>query len=627
MFGRAVIVAAGTLLLSGAASAQTSSQNSDKPTDAAQAQSKRVAKTDPVPAEPDPLTPPEVQSGPIAAPAAIDPVKPEPAATATPAVTPAATTPATPPAPPAAEPALPVVDPVLQAVRQRLETVRGRESAADAADRAALVAHYEAATAGATWTTPTGFTPRAEAAMAEIRKADDWGLKASAFDLPFLPAGPVSAEARADAEIKLGLATLKYARHARGGRLEPSSVSKLFDRKAQIYEPRSLIRSITASADPAAYLRNLHPKHAGFRNLQKALVALRSGEATQPPAAAPEPEAVDEGKRGKGKGKAVRKTAPATTSETIRRVVANMERWRWMPDNLGAFHVWNNVPEQMTTVFKDGKPVFQERIVVGKPDTATPNFSADMQFVIFQPEWGVPGGIKSNEIGPMLRRASAESGGWFGGSSRTPSSVLARHGLRVSVGGQVVNPDSINWSSVDINRFNFIQPAGPTNVLGVVKFRFPNKHDVYMHDTPQKHLFSSSVRAFSHGCMRVQNPVRFAEVLLEHDKGWASDRVRGMVPRGGEVKLTTQIPVHNVYFTAIADENGKLRTYGDLYGTDGRVASALEGRAVAVASRGEAASSEPAAPRAKSERTAKKQRGQNTASNEGFNPFAGLFGN
>ena len=599
MLGRAVIVAAGTLLLSGAANAQA--------TEVAQAQPKQAAKADLLTAEPDPLTPPEVQSGPLAAPAVVDPVQPEPATAAAPT-------------------AIPVVDPVVQVVRQRLRAVRGRDNAADAADRAAMVAFYDAEAARVTWTTPTGFTPRAEATIAEIRAADDWGLKAAAFDLPSITAGDMSSETRADAEIKLGLAALKYARHARGGRLDPSSVSKLFDRKAQIYDPRSLIRSIAASADPAAYLRGLHPKHAGFRNLQKALVALRSGGLTQA-ATAPEPQASEDDRRGKSKGKAVRKTAPATASETIQRVVANMERWRWMPDDLGAFHVWNNVPEQTTIVVKDGKQIFQERIVVGKPETATPNFSADMQFVIFQPEWGVPGGIKSNEIAPLLRRASAESGGWFGGSNQTPSSVLARHGLRVSVGGQVVNPDSVNWSSVDINRFNFIQPAGPTNVLGVVKFRFPNKHDVYMHDTPQKHLFSSSVRAFSHGCMRVQNPVRFAEVLLEQDKGWASDRVRGMVPRGGEVKLTTQIPVHSVYFTAIADETGKLRTYGDLYGTDGRVASALEGRSVAVASRGEAASSEPAAPRANSERAAKKQRGQSTASNEGPNPFAGLFGN
>lgn len=597
MLGRAVIVAAGTLLSSGAAFAQTK--------DVAQVETKQTTKAaEPLAAEPDPLTPPEVQVAPLAAPAVADPV-------------------------PAAAPAAAVVDPLIPLVRQRLQAARGRDGAGDATDRAAMVAFYEPDTARIHWTSPTGFTPRADALMAEIRKADDWGLRASAFELPSLPAGEASAEARADAEVKLGLAALKYARHARGGRLDPSSVSKLFDRKAQVYDPRSLIRAITASATPGDYLRDLHPRHAGFRNLQKALVALRSGPAVQA-VADPEPAASSDDRR--GKSKAVRKTPPAAAGETAQRIIANMERWRWMPDDLGAFHVWNNIPEQITTVYSSGKVVFTERIVVGKPDTATPNFSADMQFVIFQPEWGVPNGIKNNELGPLLRRASAESGGWFGDSSRTPASVLARHGLRVSLGNQVINPDSVNWSAVDINRFNFIQPGGGKNVLGVVKFRFPNKHDVYMHDTPERHLFASGVRAFSHGCMRVQNPVRFAEVLLEHDKGWSAERVRSLVPNANEVKLTKQIPVHNVYFTAIADEHGKLRTLGDIYGADSRVASALEGRSVAVASRGEAPSTEPAGPGegaapAKGDRTAKKQRGQSTASNQGFNPFAGLFGN
>ena len=173
--------------------------------------------------------------------------------------------------------------------------------------------------------------------------------------------------------------------------------------------------------------------------------------------------------------------------------------------------------------------------------------------------------------------------------------------------------------------------------LGVVKFRFPNKHDVYMHDTPERHLFNSGVRAFSHGCMRVQNPVRFAEVLLEHDKGWSADKVRSLVPHSNEVKLTTQIPVHNVYFTAVADETGKVRTAGDLYGSDSRVASALEGRSIAVASRaGEPAAGGPAAvadgngdipQRVKGEPRQGRQQRRTTASNQGFNPFAGLFGN
>ena len=102
-------------------------------------------------------------------------------------------------------------------------------------------------------------------------------------------------------------------------------------------------------------------------------------------------------------------------------------------------------------------------------------------------------------------------------------------------------------------------------MLGIVKFRFPNKHDVYMHDTPERHLFGGATRAFSHGCMRVQNPVRLAEVLLAHDKGWATDKVQSYVRRGGEIKLTKPIPVHITYFTAVVDDDGKVQHWPDIY--------------------------------------------------------------
>ena len=242
-----------------------------------------------------------------------------------------------------------------------------------------------------------------------------------------------------------------------------------------------------------------------------------------------------------------------TSAGNVQRIIVNMERWRWMPENLGAFYVWDSVPEQMTSVYDEGKQVLSEKIVVGKPSSPTPIFSADMQFVIFHPSWGVPPGMKAYELAPALRSAG---GGWFFSSGASP--VLEAHGLRVSRGGQPVNPNSINWSNVDIHSFDFTQPPGPTNVLGIVKFRFPNKHDVYMHDTPERHLFGGAMRAFSHGCMRVQNPVKLAEVLLAHDKGLSTEQVQEYVRRGGEIKLTTPIPVHVTYFTAVVDDAGKL---------------------------------------------------------------------
>jgi murein L,D-transpeptidase YcbB/YkuD len=236
-----------------------------------------------------------------------------------------------------------------------------------------------------------------------------------------------------------------------------------------------------------------------------------------------------------------------------------------------------------------------------------------MQFIIFHPSWGVPPGMKVNELWPQLR----ETGSWLFGTSA--SSVLRAHGLQVSYAGRPVDPDTVNWASTDIRKFDFMQPPGPTNVLGIVKFRFPNKHDVYMHDTPERHLFGGATRAFSHGCIRVQNPVRLAEVLLAADKGWSSGKVAEYVRRGGEIKLDRPIPVHVTYFTATVDDAGKVTHHADLYGLDRRVASALEGRSVSLA----VTSAEPDQKPRRRAASRRKRPSQTTT----FDPFAAIFGN
>ncbi|MDX2155566.1 MAG: L,D-transpeptidase family protein, partial [Hyphomicrobiaceae bacterium] len=288
-----------------------------------------------------------------------------------------------------------------------------------------------------------------------------------------------------------------------------------------------------------------------------------------------------------------------------------------------------------TRIVHDGKVVLKERIVVGKPNTPTPVFSAPMRFVIFQPSWGVPEGIKTNELAPMLRRAQANSSGWLFGDNGGASRALARHELRVYRGGREVNPDSINWSSVDVRQFSFTQPPSAKNVLGVVKFRFPNKFDVYMHDTSERHLFSRSPRTFSHGCMRVENPLRFAETILAYDKGWGRERIQALAAKGGttDVTLEKNVPVHIVYFTATVDEAGKLATHSDVYGMDSRVATALAGRQVAVASASPTNDSEPGSAQAKGEKGNRKSaRTTQSAAKSGssggtFDPFSSLSAN
>jgi murein L,D-transpeptidase YcbB/YkuD len=599
---------------------------------------------------PDPLAPPEVSG-------------------------PAPVAPGAPTAPTEAKPAA-EVDPIVKLVRERLSSAPAGVSQADREDYAALAAFYADGSGQPVWTSRDGFTARATQAIGEIRKADDWGLKASAFDVPALE-GSASEEALAGAEIKLGLAVLKYARHARGGRLDPPSVSRLFDQKPTIYDPKSLIQAIAASEAADAYLRDLHPKHPQFERLRQAMLAARGVKPDEPAPAVKIPTGpsikpgqeheqiallrqrlatpaaddskdtlydetlatavkavqVQAGMEPTGVINAATRNAlngveRPTSAGNVQRLIVNMERWRWMPENLGEFYVWDSVPEQMTSVHEGEKVLLSEKIVVGKSSSPTPIFSADMQFIIFHPSWGVPPGIKSQELAPALR--SAGGGGFLFFSSGGASSVLRAYNLRVSRGGHPVDPDSINWSSVDIHSFDFQQPPGPTNVLGIVKFRFPNKHDVYMHDTPERNLFGGAIRAFSHGCMRVQNPIKLAEVLLARDKGFSAEQVQEYVRRGGEIKLTTPIPVHITYFTAVVDDAGKLHYRPDIYALDGRVASKLEGQPVNIATASVDKSDAPkpeATPTGEPPAKAKSRTKQKAASSQGFNPFSAIFGN
>lgn len=431
-------------------------------------------------------------------------------------------------------------------------------------DIVAIASFYSAETTEPIWTGEGGFADRAKKVAEVIRKADDWGLKAADFDLPNLAASSPTNEVLAAAELKLAVAVLKYARHARGGRLRPSSVSRLFDQTPEVADPLGIMKDLASTANAGEYLKRQHPQHPQFELLRQALLKARGVKPT-----------VSKNGEEKKTGATTKKNAA-----TIRRILANMERWRWMPRNLGSFYVWDDVPAQKVSVISDRKVLFHEKMVVGKPKTPTPIFSSDMKHIIFHPSWGVPPGMKRNELWPQLRNSN---GGWF--SSRpSASAVLRSHGLRVTRGGVPINPDSIDWSKVNISSYHFTQAPGPTNVLGIVKFRFPNKHSVYMHDTPERHLFGDRERAFSHGCMRVQRPVRLAEVLLKHDKGWNKGQVQQKKRRGARIELSTPIAVHIAYFTVVADEKGKLDFRRDLYGLDRRVLSKLEGRNVMVGS-------------------------------------------
>jgi L,D-transpeptidase YcbB len=436
-------------------------------------------------------------------------------------------------------------------------------SAADREDRTALSAFYAARQQRPLWVSTAGLTPAAQAVIAELRRADDWGLEASAFQLPNLPPSPgsdLSPAQGADWESALSLAALKYARHARGSRADPATLSKFLDRKPPLLEPQQVMEAIANTDAPDAYLRSLHPQHPQFEALRQKYLALRGG---------PTPPADRDGAKGGPKPAQARSPAVASAAGNARKLLVNLEEWRWMPDTLGDFYIWVNIPEFTLRVVKGGNVIHTERVVVGKRDTPTPVFSQNLQQIIFHPTWGVPESIKRQDVLPSLQR----------GSTR----IFTFYHLRIQRAGRDIDPASIDWSTADMRNFHVYQPPGENNVLGNIKFRFPNKHDVYMHDTPQKNLFNADVRAFSHGCMRVRHPEQLAEVVLAEDQGWPANRVAAAIGPDGapnkEINIERSIPVHITYFTAAVDGDGKLKLFADIYDHESKIALGLEGKA------------------------------------------------
>jgi murein L,D-transpeptidase YcbB/YkuD len=226
----------------------------------------------------------------------------------------------------------------------------------------------------------------------------------------------------------------------------------------------------------------------------------------------------------------------------------------------------------------EGKPMHTARVVVGKPNTQTPIFSNQIQEIVFNPYWNVPTAIKVEAIRPYI---TDESGGPFGRSGWN-TAVLKNNNLRIKIGSREVDPSRLDWNHLDIKTLNIYQPPGPDNVLGNVKFVFPNKHDVYMHDTPQKLLFPRRVRAASHGCVRVENPEQLALILLQQDQGWTTAKVAAAIQHGYDqyVALLHEVPIYITYFTLWVNDDGSISTFGDVYGHDARMAAALFGNRV-----------------------------------------------
>ncbi|MET1045646.1 MAG: L,D-transpeptidase family protein [Hyphomicrobium sp.] len=432
-------------------------------------------------------------------------------------------------------------DPVLMAVRSKIAAEPVAKDERDLNDQKALTDFYSARHGDALWVTASGLKPEAKALAAEIANAGNYALDVSRFKLPPLADGALTVtdtDGLADAELMYSKAALLYARDARGGRI-PDPAEQLttnLDRRPQWIEPKVVIAALAATHEPDAYLRSLQPQQPQFEKLRQIYLTMLP-------------------KDGKGR-----------LSPAAKRIRANMEEWRWMWPDMGEFNVLNNVPEFMQYVYKDGKIIRSEKIVAGLVDKQTTIFSRPLKYVVLRPAWRVPESIMVNELWPNLIR----NGG-----------MMRQYGLQIRTkDGRNIDYRSVNWASADIRNYEVIQPPGARSVLGHVKFSFPSQHTIFMHDTPDKWMFKPARRTLSHGCLRVWKPMQLAEMVLKEDKGWDPAKIAELDrsgPLNNEIPITKEIPIHIVYFTAWVTDDGKLKTFPDVYGHEKRITQALDG--------------------------------------------------
>ena len=531
----------------------------------------------------------------------------------------ATTTTTTPPATaaaPAAEPAKePVkaasnVPPADQPVADKLRDMLGAKSVRyfdRKNERAAVEKFYTARDYAPLWTQAGKLTDNGKGVVARLKDAAAEGLNPADYPVPDFTAA-TSPDALAEAEMKLTASMLDYARQAQSGRMHWSQVSADILYPEHPTDPAEVLASVSTAKDSSAALDGYNPPHKLYKQLKAKLAELRGlgdGPAAQiaegpalafkagtkkQPAVAPEDSRVPQLRAKLGitenaddthydakVAEAVRKfqeaaelkangvlddrTVKAINSpkrdRQIDTVVVNMERWRWLPRQLGASSLGNayvilNIPDFTLKVMQNGAQVWNTRVVTGKPGQhATPLLTETMKFITVNPTWNVPPSIIYNEYLPALQQ---------------DPTVLQRMGLKLER-----NRDG----SIHIS-----QPPGEANALGRIRFNFPNKFLVYQHDTPDKHLFAKEERAFSHGCMRVQNPDQYASTLLNivmPNERYTPEKIRGMYGHSEiDLKFPTPLPVNITYQTAFVDDAGKLQIRKDIYGRDASMLALLK---------------------------------------------------
>ncbi len=525
------------------------------------------------------------------------------------------------------------MDTIATAVYDYLAAPGGVPVRVRATQRKPIIDFYKENGFAPLWVTQDGLSDKARRLLTLLSKADEEGLNAqdylpaslSGFDVPSdsLEKSPGDL---ARLEIELTAAALEYSHHVSAGRVKPIRVSELHTIKAVPVKPSEVLVKFKTSAEPDTYLASLQPFMPQYQYLKKALAKYRESTGGKEQAIIIpggklikaggsderielvakrlqqlgyynipaeqgadnktfyNPElvtAVKDFQKQSGlnnEGIIGRQTLGAlngkSDAEKINKIILSMERLRWLPQDLKSKYVFVNQAFFETWMMDGDKEVYRSDIIVGRPKFQTAVFADEMEKVTLNPNWYVPRTIIYEEMIPKLLQNPY---------------YLADLGYEVTDrNGQSVDSSTIDWGRYgqDSIPFDVRQPPGPKNALGRVKFMFPNEHSIYMHDTPARELFKKSVRAFSHGCVRLQKPMKFAEIILG-TQGWTPERIKAAIASGKNqtIFLDQKIPVYLGYYTAWADADGNVKTRDDIYSRDRTLNQALEQNIQARSSR------------------------------------------
>ncbi len=454
------------------------------------------------------------------------------------------------------------------------------------------------------WIGEKGVRPDADELIAALADAPADGLDSERYRLADLRQRLAQARASsapsdlAETDLRLTDAFLRLAADLRNGAVNPQLIYPDCEIDIPEVDFSSILEQALAAGHVRAAIADLAPAHAGYKALKAALAATRSLAARGGWPAVPDGPPLKPGDRGErvaalrarleasgelapaapappaspaasaaasrdpfdaplqaalikfqdqhgldpdGRvGKGTLATLNAPVEQSIRQIEVNLDRWRWLPHDLGERYIMVNIAGFGLEVVEGGRPALAMRVVAGKVTNRTPMFTGRMTNIVLNPYWNVPASIVRKEVIPHMERDPG---------------YLEHEGMEVTRSG----------SRVEIK-----QKPGPKNALGRVKFLFPNRFDVYLHDTPSRSLFSRTVRSFSHGCIRIEKPVELAEYLLKDDPTWTPKRIAAVIAKGKEawVNIPKPLPVHLVYWTAWVDDAGTLQLRDDIYGRD-----------------------------------------------------------